>query len=146
MPQFIMLHHSLNLYYIDHCLTKINKLLQHQQVTEPSAIYYKLYVLLDQMNASFGPAIFCILVCTLVLNSTFSYNIISIFKELEFSEVFFFFAGESIVYFLMSFDLLLYYLICDQLCETTKKIDNIILEKMATVKDEEVGVLFISKF
>lgn len=113
MQQYILLHHSLNLYYINNDLLKLNNQLQYQKVKQPFAsIYKKLCLLLQQVNTLNGSIIFFVL--TYQLMNISLYTFLNIFLYIDDA----LFLKEYIqlcILVLSSIDLILYFLICERI-------------------------------
>ncbi|KAI8118385.1 hypothetical protein FF38_05227 [Lucilia cuprina] len=139
MQHYMIFHHGLLLSYINHCFTKLNNQLQHEEVKQPFAnVYYQLSTVMQEVNVTYGPVIFIMLMGVLLLNIIFVSMIMEATKSIPVIEFF----VECLYLFtvptLSCLNTYLYFLICDRIYETTEETKRIILEFVTRAENQEV--------
>lgn len=139
LQHYILLHHGFILYYINNCFSKLNCLLDHGQVHEPLAnIYLKLSSLLHEINNIYGSIIMIILFSQVISISLQFYGLVELFYVniyLSTNHLL-----ELIVNTLLLVNVFLYYVICNQLCDTTKDTGQILKQYSTRDQNQEVLV------
>ncbi|KAM7341790.1 uncharacterized protein ACRADG_009448 [Cochliomyia hominivorax] len=144
MQHFIMLHHVLVLSYINHCFKKLNVQLHRQQVTEYFArIYYKISLLLEQVNHLNGPLIFFVLVSLLLANSIYAYGLILYDFNIRLLSYDLLFDFCTFIIFCM--DIFLYFLICDRVKNTTNESAYILMEYSVNKNQQETEIVALGR-
>ncbi|KNC25232.1 hypothetical protein FF38_04253 [Lucilia cuprina] len=140
---YVLLHHGILLGYIDNCLSKLNKQLECGEINNKFVyIYYQLTQVLQQANVLYGPPIFCVLFCIVLLNSMAGLTIMQFTKLYGFNEfIVLYLVSNGIL--LMCISAFLYFVICERVCKTARETRRIILEYSTTKpENKEVDMLF----
>lgn len=142
---YIMLHHSLILSYMNNCFAIINYKLKYENIFQPFAsIYLQLSGLLKEINILNGPLIIAVLICQLMHISLNVYNMfifilsIIIKTDLLFEEYI-----EAFIIIILSNNVILYFVICDRVYRTLRKLDATLLEYNLKKHNHEVCTLAI---
>ncbi|KAM7342294.1 uncharacterized protein ACRADG_009760 [Cochliomyia hominivorax] len=127
MQTYVMLHHVITLCYINICFSKLNQQLEQGQILELFAnIYFKLSLLLKEVNEINGPVIFSVLSCLLLSNSF--YIFISLVLMISFPEIFLYtFILGLVILILICIHIFLYFLICELVHRTTTDSGRILM-------------------
>lgn len=141
LERYIMFKHSIMLYYISYCFSKLNKQLENRDVTKSFAnIYYKLTLLLGQVNIVNSPIIFFTLFSQLLAFCTYMHMLVMVilsknmYKYINFT--------DFIMRGLLIFSLFFYFLICECVYETINKTRDILTEYYSTGESNEEVDLF----
>lgn len=145
IENYIMLHHSLILSYMNNCFAIINYQLKYENILQPFAnIYLQLAGLLKEINILKGPLIIAVLICQLMHISLNAYNMflfilsIIIKSDLLFEEYI-----EAFIIIILSNNVILYFVICDRVYRTLRKLDATLLEYNLKKHNHEVCTLAI---
>lgn len=120
LSNYIMLRHSFILCYIYNCISKLNELLENEEMDELLLYsYHKLSLLLQHVNIIYSPLILQVLVGQVIvvaLNLTIMFNIYLCIDELS--------AGDFVhVYIIpmLPLNICMYFLICGRLFRSTNQ-------------------------
>ncbi|KAI8124008.1 hypothetical protein CVS40_5546 [Lucilia cuprina] len=135
--QNIVFHHSITLYYINQCFINLNNELQKGRVDLIfGRMYVRISLILEKVNATFGPYIFCAILCSLLSNALFFNAIILILIKIPRALL------MKIPFLTMTLclciNIYLYYFICEQLCQTMKETDRAIMEHNDDYQNYEI--------
>lgn len=123
----IMFHHCLILSYIHNIFCKINSQLESEEITEIlSDTYFKMSLLLKYVNTINCPLIFGVLISQFIAIAGYIYTIyLVIIKSYIYLH-----GGLTICILILviSFNIVLYFLMCDRFCNTIRKTGEILKE------------------
>lgn len=137
MENYVLLHHSLQLYYIKRCFTSLNNQLKNQKYVEKlSNIYSKLYLLLQQMNIINSPSIFGVFVSQLLHISLNVRRIVEVIRHNFYWDI-----KELYRISLFSSNIIIYFLICNRVYRIFREIGETVKECGDKQENQEVYVL-----
>lgn len=135
MENYIMFHHILILCYINNCFIQLNNQLKHEDIQESFAhIFYRLSLLLQQVNHLKGPIICSVLFSQLV---KISLNGLLILQFILFEQLY---AKLDILIdnIVLTLNIFLYFLICDRVHRTTRETSRFLMEYTTRKSNREV--------
>lgn len=133
----VIFHHCLILTYINNLFCKINYQLENEVIPEMlNNIYFKISMLLKYVNNINGPFILAVLLSQ-TLAIVFYINTINLLIR---QTQIYLHGGLtfSILLLLISFNIVLYFLMCDRFCSTICKTGEILKEYIAKIQNSEV--------
>lgn len=137
----IMFHHCLILSYIINLYAKLNNQLEREEVSHTlSDIYLKLSFLLQNVNTTIGPLIFGVLLSELL---TIAFYIRTLYLLINMMQIYIERGLEiTILLLCVSFNIFLYFWMCDRFNSTIYKTGEIIKEYIAKNQNFEVCMFY----
>lgn len=124
LRHFILFHHSFILCYINHGIKKLNNQLKTLEVQESLAdIYIKLTLILQQINTIFTPTILGVMLYLILEIALSLFETIAVFIE---DGIYFQYILEYSAEYIFLSDIILYFVICDNIYKTGKETEEIL--------------------